>query len=400
MSIAPKPSVKAGSAAKKSAAASPRHDHPPRLDHEHIVLVLQGGGALGAYQAGVFEALTQIPSEPHWVAGVSIGAINAALIVGNEPQHRIARLREFWELLTSNSTLLAPVFDQQWSAIHQMGASMAASLGVPGFYKPRFPPAMFQPEGSAGAISFYDASPLRATLERLVDFDLINSKKVRLSVGAVNVRTGNCVYFDNTKQVIGPEHIMASGALPPAFAPVMIDGEPYWDGGIVSNTPLQYVLDNREMKKTMAVQVDLFSARGAMPLNMSSVSARQKDIQFSSRTRLGTDQATAAFKARQMVQRLIAKLPAAMQDDPEVKFLKEATCVAHLDIVHLIYRQGLYELESKDYEFSRATMQAHWATGKKDMQTTLDNPNWLRMASGDDGVTVYDLARQDPSVKE
>ena len=398
MSNAPKPSATTGTTAKKSAksaASRPRHEHPPRLDHEHIVLVLQGGGALGAYQAGVFEAMTHIPSEPHWVAGVSIGAINAALIVGNQPHQRIERLREFWELLTSNSALLAPMFDQQWSAIHQMGASMAASLGVPGFYKPRFPPPMFQPEGSDGAISFYDTAPLRATLERLVDFDLINSRKVRLSVGAVNVRTGNSVYFDNTRQKIGPEHIMASGALPPAFAPVMIDGEPYWDGGLVSNTPLQYVLDNRDMKKTMAVQVDLFSARGALPINMGGVSARQKDIQFSSRTRLGTDQATAAFKARQTVQRLIAKLPASMQNDPEVQYLKKATCVAHLDIVHLIYRQSRYELESKDYEFSRATMQAHWEAGKCDMQRTLDNPNWLRMASEDDSVTVYDI-----SVKE
>lgn len=399
MTTALKPSAKADSKVKKLVVAKPRHHSSPLLDHEHIVLVLQGGGALGAYQAGVFETLTQIPTEPHWVAGVSIGAINAALIVGNQPHQRLERLREFWQLLTSSSVLLAPVFDQQWSVIHQIGASMAASWGVPGFYKPRMPPPMFQSEGSDGAISFYDTAPLRATLERLVDFDLINSKKVRLSVGAVNVRTGNSVYFDNTKQIIGPEHIMASGALPPAFAPVMIDGEPYWDGGLVSNTPLQYVLDHRELKKTMAVQVDLFSARGAMPLNMGSVSARLKDIQFSSRTRLGTDQATAALKARQTVQRLIAKLPASMQNDPEVRFLKEATQTAHLDIVHLIYRQDRYELESKDYEFSRATMVAHWEAGKRDMQRTLDHSNWLHLASEDDGVTVYDLAHQDMSVK-
>lgn len=400
MRSAAKPPVKAEASAKKTAVSRSHHTQPPALDHEHIVLVLQGGGALGAYQAGVFEAMTHIPSEPHWVAGVSIGAINAALIVGNHPNQRLARLKEFWELVTSNSSLLAPMFDQQWSAFHHMGASIAAVAGVPGFYKPRMPPSMFQPEGSDGAISFYDTTPLRATLERLVDFDLINSKKVRLSVGAVNVRSGNSVYFDNTKQMIGPEHIMASGALPPAFAPVMIDGEPYWDGGIVSNTPLQYVLDNRDMKKTMAVQVDLFSAKGALPLNMGSVSSRMKDIQFSSRTRLGTDQATAAFKARRTVQQLIAKLPAAMQNDPEVRYLKEATCIAHLDIVHLIYRQGRFELESKDYEFTRATMLAHWAAGRRDMQKTLDSPHWLRMASEDDSVTVYDLAHSDIPLKD
>jgi len=378
----------------------PRHDHPPKLDHEHIALVLQGGGALGAYQAGVFEALAKIPCEPHWVAGVSIGAINCALIAGNQPQHRVAKMEEFWNMVTSQSALYSPVFDQQWSAIHQMGASMAASWGVPGFYKPRIPPPMFQPEGTDGAISYYDTAPLRASLERLVDFDLINAKKVRLSVGAVNVRTGNSIYFDNAKQRIGPEHIMASGALPPAFAPVMIDGEPYWDGGIVSNTPLQYVLDNRDLKKTMAVQVDLFSARGALPQNMGSVLSRQKDIQYSSRTRLGTDQAAELQRAKQNVQQLIAKLPAGLRNDPEVKYLLEVSRTAHLDIVHLIYRQERYELESKDYEFSRATMQRHWEAGLHDMQRTLDNPNWLRMATDSDGVTVYDLAHQDVSVKE
>ena len=386
---------------RTSTLKQPRHDHPPKLDHEHIALVLQGGGALGAYQAGVFEALSKIPCEPHWVAGVSIGAINSALIVGNHPHQRMAKLQEFWNLVTSQSALFSPVFDQQWSVVHQMGASMAASWGVPGFYKPRIPPPMFQPDGTDAAISYYDTTPLRETLERLVDFDLINSGKVRLSVGAVNVRTGNSVYFDNTKMIIGPEHIMASGALPPAFAPVMIDGEPYWDGGLVSNTPLQYVLDNRGHKKTMALQVDLFSARGVLPPNMGSVLARQKDIQYSSRTRLGTDQATKLIKAKLNVQKLIAKLPASMRNDPEVKYLTHATQTTHLDIVHLIYRQDRYELESKDYEFSRATMLAHWDAGKRDMQHTLDHPDWLMMASEDDGVTVYDLAhRGDTSVKE
>jgi len=378
-----------------AAITHPRHNQPPKLDHEHIALVLQGGGALGAYQAGVYEALSAIPTEPHWVAGVSIGAINSALIVGNEPHRRLERLEEFWNLVTSHSALIHPLIEQQWAALHQVGASMAASLGVPGFYKPRFPPPQFQPEGTDAAISYYDTTPLRATLERLVDFDLINTGKIRLSVGAVNVRTGNSIYFDNTQQRIGPEHIMASGALPPAFAPVIIDGEPYWDGGIVSNTPLQYVLDNRDLKKTMAVQVDLFSARGAMPLNMASVSSRQKDIQYSSRTRLGTDQAAQLHRAKQNVQRLIAKLPESMRNEEEVNYLMNATRTAHLDIVHLIYRQDRYELESKDYEFSRATMKAHWEAGRLDMQRTLDHPDWLMMATEDDGVTVYDLAHRD-----
>jgi len=382
---------------------TPRHVDRPVLDHEHIALVLQGGGALGAYQAGVYEGLCQIPTEPRWVAGISIGAINAALIAGNAPDRRVERLQEFWNLVTSASGVFGPLFSQSWStfhqASHQIGASIAAVVGVPGFYKPWPLPPMFQPEGSDAAISYYDTTPLRETLERLVDFDLINSGRVRLSLGAVNVRTGNSEYFDNTKQIIGPEHVMASGALPPAFAPVLIDGEYYWDGGTVSNTPLQYVLDNCDLKKTMAVQVDLFNARGALPLNMEAVISRQKDIQYSSRTRLGTDTAAELHRYKQALHHLIAKLPTELKDDPEVQQLMKTTRTAHVDIVHLIYRQDSYELESKDYEFSRTTMQAHWEAGRRDMQRTVDHPNWLQMATDNNGVTVYDLANAEVSDK-
>lgn len=381
----------------------PRHVHPPKLDHEHIALVLQGGGALGAYQAGVFEAMSKIPTEPRWVAGISIGSINAALIAGNEPDKRVERLREFWHLVTSGNGVftpfMAPLCDQGWSAFHQLGASMATVVGVPGFYKPWPLPPLFNPQGTSPAISFYDTSPLRETLLRLIDFDLINSGQVRLSVGAVNVRTGNSVYFDNTQQIIEPEHIMASGALPPAFAPVLIDGEYYWDGGTVSNTPLSYVLDSCDLKKTMVVQVDLFNKNGVLPLNMGSVLSRQKDIQYSSRTRLSTDKAAAMHRFRQSVHRVLSKLPPALRNDPEVKQLIDDSRTAHVDIVHLIYRQNNFELESKDYEFSRATMEVHWEAGLRDMQRTVDHPEWLRTASDSTGVVVYDLAHEETSVK-
>jgi NTE family protein len=363
------------------------------IDHEHIVLVLQGGGALGAYQAGVFEEIERFPREPHWVAGVSIGAINAALIVGNTPKKRVERLREFWELVSSGSSGVAPWWDGQRSAFHQLNALIAASVGVEGFYKPRVPPAFMQPDGSAEAISFYDTAPLRATLERLVDFDLINSRKVRLSVGAVNVLTGNSVYFDNFKgTIIGPEHIMASGALPPAFPPVIIDETPYWDGGLVSNTPLQYVLDNRDMVKMLVAQVDLFSATGAMPINIAGVMSRQKDIVYSSRTRFNTDKLAEIQRNKQTILNLIANLPAKLRDDPSVQQLVAANQTAHVDIVHLIYRQNRFELESKDYEFSRATVLEHWAAGQRDMQRTVAHPDLLTSSNVEDGVTVYDLA--------
>ena len=362
------------------------------LDHEHIVLVLQGGGALGAYQAGVFEVIAGFPHEPHWVAGVSIGAINAALIVGNPANRRVERLHEFWDLVSSRSGGMAPWWDGQRTAIHHLNAFMAASLGVPGFYEARMPPPVFQPEGTAEAISLYDTAPLRSTLERLIDFDLINSRKIRLSVGAVNVLTGNSVYFDNAHQVIGAEHIMASGALPPAFAPVMNDGEPYWDGGIVSNTPLQYVLDNRPPARILIAQVDLFSARGPMPVNLPGVMSRQKDILYSSRTRYNTDKLAQIQRNKKTILGLIAKLPASERNAVDIKELAAANRTAHVDIVHLIYRQNRFELESKDYEFSRTSVLEHWAAGKRDMQCTVEHPDLLNKSRVDDGVTVYDLA--------
>ena len=218
---------------------------PALHDQDHFILVLQGGGALGAYQAGVFESLAACNSQPQWVAGISIGAINAALIAGNAPELRLERLREFWHLVSSSPDLtplwaaMAPT--RAWA--NETSAGQAMLFGVPGFFTPRLPPPPLQPAGTLPAISWYDTTPLRQTLERLVDFDRLNNGAMRLSVGAVNVRSGNFAYFDSANHRIDVRHILASGALPPGFAPVEIDGEFYWDGGLVSNTPLQYVLD-------------------------------------------------------------------------------------------------------------------------------------------------------------
>jgi NTE family protein len=373
--------------------------------HDHIALVLQGGGALGAYQAGVYEELCRAGYQPKWIAGVSIGAINAALIAGNPPERGIERLSEFWHLVSSGMgpwpNMLSdsqlpwslPYMDRRRSAFNQFSAFWAATLGIPGFYKPRIPPAFLQPDGTPGALSVYDPAPLRATLERMVDFDLINSKQVRLSVGAVNVRTGNSECFDNFDRVIGPEHIMASGAMPPAFPPVEIDGEPYWDGGIVSNTPLQYVLDVRPKDKLLVFQVDLFSARGRMPTNLAEVQQRQKDILYSSRTRYSSNMAAALANTSKAVRDLLLKLPKHLKDDPAVVHLTEAMRDAPTDIVHLIYRQAAYELESKDYEFSRASVLEHWRAGQLDLRDTIAHPEWLKSSGLDDGVTQYDLTR-------
>jgi NTE family protein len=373
--------------------------------HDCVALVLQGGGALGAYQAGVYEELASTRYQPDWVAGVSIGAINAALIAGNPPERRVERLSEFWHLVSSGMGPLSdhlpaqeyvamlPGIEKPRGAFNQFSALWSAMLGIPGFYQPRVPPAILQPDGSAAALSLYDTSPLRATIERLVDFKLINSKKVRLSMGAVNVRSGNSEYFDNFDRVIGPEHVMASGALPPAFPPVMIDGEAYWDGGLVSNTPLQYVLDMRSKNSLLVFQVDLFSARGAMPLNLAGVQQRQKDILYSSRTRYGSNMAAEIANTRKAIGDLLTKLPKDLKNIASVRQLAAALRAEPTDIVHLIYRQASYELESKDYEFSRASVLEHWQAGQRDLRDTTLHPEWLKSSGLDEGVTQYDLTR-------
>ena len=365
---------------------------------DDCILVLQGGGALGAYQAGVFESLSKVYHEPTWVAGISIGAINAALIAGNAPNMRVARLREFWELVSSAVQMPSPPASAgARETLNELSASQVAVFGVPGFFKPRFPPAPFQPRGTLQAISYYDTAPLQQTLERLVDFDRINSGSVRLSVGAVNVRNGNFEYFDSTQQTIDARHIMASGALPPGFAPVEIDGEHYWDGGLVSNTPLQYVLDQPGKRRRVVFQVDLFAATGTLPTTMGEVTEREKDIRFSSRTRLNTDVQLDLQMIAQATRRLIDKLPANLRDDPDVAALSNLRCECAVDVVHLIYRSKHYESQSKDFEFSRLSMQEHWDSGRADMAHTLHDPRWLRHERSQTGVHVFDLTSDSPN---
>ena len=373
----------------------------PRRDGGECILVLQGGGALGAYQAGVYEALTAMDQTPDWVAGISIGAINAALIAGNPPQRRVERLREFWEGVSSFpfAPTLPPLgihLDGARDALNETNATIAMLFGVAGFFSPRVPAAPFQPPGTPAAISYYDTAPLRDSLDRLVDFDLLNSGTVRLSVGAVNVTRGNFCYFDSREQRIDVRHVMASGALPPGFPPVEIDGEYYWDGGIVSNTPLQYVLDEPGRRPRLVFQVDLFAARGEMPATLAEASEREKDIRYSSRTRLNTTYELRRQATVQAAQRLLARLPASLRDDPDAKLLAAIPAEAAVDVVHLIYRSKHYESQSKDYEFSRASMLEHWAAGLADTQATLEDPRWTGRDRRDTGVHVFDLASASP----
>ncbi len=361
---------------------------------EENVLVLQGGGALGAYQAGVYEALNRAGHRPRWIAGISIGAINAAIIAGNPPERRIERLQSFWDRVSSKLLIGPPGMGEQVRSYYNDASAFYAVLfGLPGFFTPRVPPVWLYPTGAEQSLSFYDTAPLRETLLELVDFDLINSKTIRLSVGAVNIRSGNFVYFDNGDMKIGPEHILASSALPPGFPPVEVDGEHYWDGGLVSNTPLQYVLDQVPRPDMLVFQVDLFSARGQMPQSIFDVSEREKDIRYSSRTRLNTDVARHEQSMRRATHRLLQKLPANLRDDPDAELLRNGSCNAAITIVHLIHRRKDYFTQSKDFEFSRHSIEEHWQAGGDDVRRTFHNKSWQNRTKPVAEITVFDLTR-------
>jgi NTE family protein len=365
-----------------------------------IALMLQGGGALGAYQGGVYEALSEAELYPDWVAGISIGSINAAIIAGNPPETRVQKLREFWEGITPAPLLGA--FSSAWlsetegdaarKSINQMSAAAVLTTGVPGFFKPRIPPPLFQPSGSLGATSFYDTQPLIETLERLVDFDRINKGPMRFSAGSTNVRTGNFVYFDSTTRKIGPEHVMASGALPPGFPAIEIDGEHYWDGGLVSNTPLQWVLQFGPRQDTLAIEVDLWSAHGRFPRSIMEVATREKEIQYSSRTRDNTARFGDTQRIRHAVATLIEDLPPEFKNRADVASLNKFADHKVYNIIHLIYRTRQYEGDSKDFEFSRLSMNDHWKAGYNDTVRTLRHPETLQLPTSPDGLAIFDFA--------
>jgi NTE family protein len=369
----------------KSRERSKTHRSHKRPAFDNIVLLLQGGGALGAYQGGVYQALAEADLHPDWVAGISIGSINAAIIAGNPPNQRVEKLRAFWEGITTSPFLnvmggeLDPVLargDSARSFFNQMSAINALVSGASGFFRPRVPNPWFHPPGTVEATSYYDTTQLKATLEGLIDFDRINADhaKPRLSLGAVNVRSGNMIYFDSPGRIIKPEHVMASGALPPGFPAVEIEGEQYWDGGLVSNTPLQWIAMTQSPPDALVFQVDLWCARGEFPRNLAEVATRQKEIQYSSRTRAFTDYFKHVTKLRNMLVTLLEELPEEMKQREEVKFLSSVVDRHAANIVQLIYRPKGYEGDSKDYEFSRRSMEEHWQAGYYDAARALRHP--------------------------
>ena len=363
--------------------------------HEHTVLVLQGGGALGAYQAGVYEGLHDHGLAPDWVTGVSIGAINAALIAGNSPDKRVERLREFWDRVSSGMPIVPPEqIEPVRIALNRLSAATVAAFGAPGFFVPRVPPAFLVPDGMPGALSVYDTSPLRATLEELVDFERINEKEgIRLSVGAVDVHTGKSVYFDNQHHRLGAEHVMASGSLPPGFPPIEIDGSHYWDGGIVTNSPLWYVLDDSPRINALIVQVDLFNGYGELPVNLDQVQERAKDIQYSSKMLFNTERVQELEELRHALGRLLKKVPGELHDDPDYKALAPlAQLTRRITIAHLINRRLPTSINAKDYEFSRATVRQLWQAGLDDVRSTYARLQRLKASEVVKGVRVLELS--------
>ena len=359
--------------------------------HEHRILLLQGGGALGAYHGGVYDGIASVGFAPDWVVGISIGAINAALIVGNPPELRVPRLHEFWNRVSSQAPIVLPSsMDFARPMMNKMAAASAMFFGIPGFFTPRMPPPQFAVEGSLGALSYYDTEPLRATLEELVDFERVNSGDIRLSLGTVNARTGESVYFDTATHRIDASHVMASGALPPGFPPVQIDGEYYFDGGIMSNTPLQYVAKDFRLD-ALIVAVDLFSGLGTLPTNLAQVQERVKDISFQSKTRFSHEQVRAIEEMRSTLADVIAKLPAKLRSDPQVKKLEQISRRGAISLVHLVNRCDTQSSDFKDYEFSRATVDQLWQAGHDDVQRVLQQPETCRVSDLGNGVRVFDL---------
>lgn len=358
------------------------------------VLVLQGGGALGSYQAGVFAALDSADYCPQWVAGISIGAINAALIAGNAPDQRRRKLTAFWERVTGHlpwewlEDATQPGADLLATARHQWAAAATSVLGAPGFFRPRLP---WLPGWWPGQVALYDTRALADTLSELVDWDRLNNGEVRLSVGAVNVETGNFHYFDTAQERLDVRHIMASGALPPGLPPVEIDGVWWWDGGLVSNTPLDHVLEAEPEADLAIFQVDLFPARGARPQNLADVEERAADIRFSSRTRFTTKAQERLNAPREAWARLKAKLPADLAASPDARLLDQTARGRRAVVAQLVYRDRAWQGSAKGREFSRATMLGHWRQGEADVAGALARCGWAGLPDGP-GVWSFDAA--------
>jgi len=359
-----------------------------------IVLVLQGGGALGAYQAGVFQALHEHALAPDWVVGTSIGAINAAILAGNRPEDRLPRLKQFWQRIAHRDSIdLNLLSDQQRRSNSWLSTFDTLLRGVPGFFKPRqfslFPAGVAVPPEEA---SFYDTSELARTLDELVDFDYLNQpESMRLSVNALRVKCGTLASFDSAHQRLGEEHIRASGALPPGFPGVRVDGDLYWDGGLYSNTPLESVLDDTPHIDTLVFMVDLWSADGPEPTTLDEVQTRQKDVTFASRSKRHIEDYVSRHTMQRKLRQLYAKLPDSAQNRRETEELVALGCDSTMHIVRLPYAGRDWHMASKDINFSQGSIEWRWEQGYQDALRAIRAAGWLALLEEDTPLVVHEL---------
>jgi NTE family protein len=368
-----------------------------------IVLVLQGGGALGAYQAGVYQALHEHDLVPDWIVGTSIGAINAALIAGNHKANRLHRVKEFWDRVAHPDGVdMERVTDEQRRANIMLNTVDTVMRGIPGFFMPRyfsgFPIGMPVPPEDA---SFYDTVPLRTTLDELVDFDYLNEQGgIRLTVNAIQVTTGELVHFDSLDGDLCADHVRASCSLPPAFPPVRVDGELYWDGGLYSNTPLESVLKELPEGDTLCFMVDLWSAHGAEPVTMDQVNTRQKDVTYASRSKRHIADYVNTYLMQQKMRELYSRVPESERNAEDQKVLAALGCDATLHIVRLPYAGHDWHMAAKDVNFSKGSIEWRWDQGYRDAMRAIKHAGWLRLFTDDAVVVVHELPSHDESSRQ
>lgn len=366
----------------------------PAGHFDRIVYLLQGGGALGAYQVGVLKGLIENGYYPDWLIGTSIGAVNSAIIAGNPQDQALQKLYGFWETISTKMppvpNTLNNIFMERWQ--HFLSAQYTAFAGQPGFFRPRWWNPWLGIESTLDKLSYYDTEEFRNTLAQFIDFDRINEKKVRLSIGAVRVATGTPVFFDNTKLEITLDHVMASAALPPGFPAVSIDNQFYWDGGVHSNTQVNLVLCENEPIRYLCFMVHLFDSYGTRPTNIDEVIKRQKDITYSSHHKQSIYAYKALHNLRHTIRVMSEHLSEEKKADPEVQKL---IALGKSGIIHLArfhYKGRLSDLSSKDYEFSLPSVMDHIENGCDDVNRALLNPPWYTPYPEEVGLVLYEVS--------
>ncbi|MDA5193826.1 patatin-like phospholipase family protein [Govanella unica] len=355
-----------------------------------VVLVFQGGGALGAYQGGVYAALHEAGIEPDWVIGTSIGAINGAIIVGNKREDRLDRLREFWRRIERaeplSSTHLMPWLDMS------MAKFSTLSTGLPGFFDPNIyaTAGIFAPVGAENA-SFYTTDPLRNTLKELIDFDRLNVDRIRMTLGAVSVTSGNLYYFDNHNQGLTLDHVIASCSLPPAFPAVRINGQPFWDGGVYSNSPIDAVFDDTARKDSVIFSVNLWPPEGAEPQSIWQVLNRQKDISYSSSTDNYVTRQQQTHRLRHTISELVSKLPPSELAKPEIQELANFGCPTHMHIIRLLANPLEGDDVNKDIDFCEDSITSRWQNGYADVCKVIKLAPWTQDLGACGGVIIHDV---------